>query len=192
LNLTDWESGEKLPEHLLSGRHILPLLLISIYWVGEGFLITYNWVFKKLESRHLLLRLESNTKSKFILITLLILALAVVLPKTLKPQRYERLPEKWAGIWIKNQYGKGMTIFTTVDRVAYYADGNYGHIDLKKDKLDNVKTLMAEKKALYLVIRGREIIEFPEVTESIKREFIEVNRFEGKGMEQVIVYKRVR
>ena len=84
----------------------------------------------------------------------MVLILAIVLPKTLKPQRYERLPEKWAGIWIKSQSGKGMIIFTTVPRVAYYADGNFEYIDFNKDKFDQIKASMAEKKALYLAIRG--------------------------------------
>jgi 4-amino-4-deoxy-L-arabinose transferase-like glycosyltransferase len=173
---------------LFSGRHVLPLLIFSIYWVAEGFLITYNWVSKKLESWHLLLRLELNKRSKFVLITFLILALAVVLPKTLKPQRYERLPEKWAGIWIKSHYGKGMAIFTTVHRVAYYADSNLEYIDLKKNTIDEIKTSMIEKRALYLVIRGRETLNFP--NEAIKKDFVELNRFEGRRMETIIVYKR--
>lgn len=177
---------------LFSGRHVLPLLIFSIFWIGEGFNAVYHWTYRKIESLNLLPQMESKRKSVFVWMILLVLVLAIVLPKTLKPQRYERLPEKWAGIWISDQYGKGMTLFTTVHRVAYYADWNYEYIDFKKDKLDKVKTLMAERKALYLVIRGREIIEFPEVTENIKRDFIEVNRFEGKGMEKVIIYKKVR
>jgi hypothetical protein len=99
------------------------------------------------------------------------------------------LPEKWAGTWIKNEYGRGMTIFTTLHRVAYYAGGKYEYVDFKRDKLDKVKTLMVEKKALYLVIRRRETIEYPEVTENIKKGFIELNRFEGKGMEKIIIYE---
>lgn len=120
---------------------------------------------------------------------LLILVLAIVLPKTLKPQRYERLPEKWAGTWIENQCGKGMTLFTTVPRVAYYADGNYEYIDFNKDRLDKIEASMAEKRALYLVIRGKEVINFPENAETIKRDFVELARFEGKGMEKIILYQ---
>jgi hypothetical protein len=91
-------------------------------------------------------------------------------------------------MWIKGQYGKGLTIFTTVHRVAYYADANLENIDLKINTIDEIKTSMIEKRALYLVIRGEEIILFPE--EGIKKDFIELNRFEGKRMETIIVYKR--
>jgi len=131
--------------------------------------------------------LESNIKSKFSLAILLILVLAIILPKTLKPQRYERLPEKWAGTWIKNEYGRGMTIFATLHRVAYYADGNLEYVDIKKDTIDRIKTSMVEKKALHFVVREREAIDFSK--ETIKKGFIELNRFEGKGMEKIIIYE---
>jgi hypothetical protein len=192
LNLTDWSEGEKTQSFVVSGRHVLPLFLISIYWVGEGFLTIYHWIYKKIESQRLFLRLDSKRKSTIVLVTLLILILAIVLPKTLKPQRYERLSEKWAGIWIKNQYGKGTTIFTTIPRVAYYADGNCEYIDFKKDKWDKVEASIVEKGGSYLVIRQRDIIDFPNKTGSIKNNFIEVIRYEKKGMEKIIVYKRIQ
>jgi len=192
LNLTDWKSGERVPEYLLSGRHVLPLLLISIYWVGEGFLVVYQWVYKRVESHPLLNRLDSERKSKLVLVTLSILILAIVLPKTLKPQRYERMTEKWAGTWIKTQSGQGTMIFTTIPRVAYYADGNCKYIDFKKDKWDKVRASMVEKGASYLVISQRDIIDFPNETGSVEKNFNEVIRYEKKGMEKIIVYKRVQ
>jgi len=189
LNTTEWSRDGTIQSIHFSGRHILPLLIFSIYWVGEGFVAVYQWAYKKIESRRFLPHMESKRKSILVWGTLLIIVLAIVIPKTLKPQRYERLPEKWAGIWIRNQYGKGMTIFTTVHRAAYYADGNCEYIDLNKDTIDKIRTSMIEKKALYLVIRGRETVNFPK--EAIEKDFIELNRFEGAGMETVFVYKRI-
>jgi 4-amino-4-deoxy-L-arabinose transferase-like glycosyltransferase len=191
-NLADLKSGEKVQEHLLSGRHVLPLFLISIYWVGGGFLTIYYWISKKVEYHRLLLNLESKRKSTLVLVVLLILILAIVLPKTLKPQRYERLSEKWAGIWIKNQSGKGTTIFTTIPRVAYYADGNYEYIHLKNDNIDKVKASMVEKGAQYLVTEEKDIRDFPQEGESIEKNFIEVMRYKEKGLEKIIVYKKVQ
>jgi hypothetical protein len=192
LNFTDWSGDGKAAAYIFSSRFVLPLLLFSIYWVGDGFLVIYYWIYTRFESHRLLLRLKSNRKPKFIWVTLLILILAIILPKTLKPQRYERLPEKWAGIWIKNQSGKGMNIFTTIHRVAYYAEGNLEYIDLKKDTIDKIKTSMVANKAQYLVIGGEEMIEYPEIVNPIKTNFIEVMRYEGKGMETVFVYKRIQ
>jgi len=192
LNYTDWNAAKDERTFMLSGRHILPLLIFSIYWVGEGLLISYNWISKKLGSHRLLSRLELNRRTKLIWLTLLILILAIILPKTLKPQRYERLTEKKAGIWIKAQSGKGVTIFTTLPRVAFYAEGVCEYIEFNKDKIDKIKTLMTEKGVLYLTIRQREHYSFPEVREILKKDFTELSRFEGKGMEKIIVYKRVQ
>jgi hypothetical protein len=192
LNTTEWGVNKTVQADHLSSRHVLPLLLISIYWVGEGFITIHQLISKKAESWTLFLRLRSNGKSAIIFVTLVALILAIVLPKTLKAQRYDRLPEKWAGVWIKNQSGKGMTVFTTVPLVAYYADGEYGYIDFNKDKLDKVKASMIEKKAFYLAIRSKEVLDFTENAEAIKRDFAELNQFEGKGMKKVIVYRMVR
>ena len=191
LNLTEWAGGETIKADLFSGRHVLPLLLFSIYWVGEGLSITHQWIYNKIGSHRLLPRGKTGNRSIIVWGILFLLVAAIVLPKTLKPQRYERLPEKWAGVWIKNQSGKGMTIFTTAPRVAYYADGNYEYIDFNKGRLDKIEASMAEKRALYLAIRGIEIIEFPENGEAIKRDFVELIRFEGKGMGKIILYKLV-
>jgi len=192
LNFTNWSANEKEQTFLFSGRHVLPLLLVSVYWVGEGFLAVYQWISKKIEFHSLFIRLNSERKSKLVSVTLSVLILVIVLPKTLKPQRYERMTEKWAGIWIKNQSGQGTTIFTSLPRVAFYADGNSASIDLKRDTIDQIRTSMVEKGTFYLVIEEREAANFPEKNEAIQKNFNEVIRYEKKGMEKIIVYKRVQ
>jgi hypothetical protein len=192
LNVTEWGGDGTIKAGYLSSRHVLPLLLFSIYWVGKGLMAIYEWICKKTESFLLFHRLTPIEQSAIIFVALLVLLSAVILPKTLKPQRYERLPEKWAGLWIKNQSGEGTIIFTTVPRVAYYAGGNFEYIDFNKDKFDQIKASMAEKKAFYLAIREREVANFPQNAEAIKRDLVELARFEGKGMEKIIVYKSGR
>jgi 4-amino-4-deoxy-L-arabinose transferase-like glycosyltransferase len=191
LNITEWSEKETVRAVHLSGRHVLPFLIFSIYWVGEGILVLYDWIYKKMESKRYLHPLESKKSSMVVWGTLFILILAIVLPKTLKPQRYERLTEKKAGIWIKAQSGKGVTIFTTLPRVAYYADGKYEYVDFNKDTLDKIKASMVEREARYLVLRGRELTDYPEIAKSINRDFIEIIRYEEKGIEKVVIYKRL-
>jgi len=191
LNLSD-RSGDGTLESLFSGRHVLPLLLVSMFWVGEGFLAIHHWVYKKFESFGLFHRRPLNKRPSLVLVALIILVSAIVLPKTLKPQRYERLTEKWAGMWIKNQSREGTTIFATVPRVAYYADRNYEHIDLNKDRIDKIKASMVGGKAVYLVVREEEISGFHGNAEAIKKDYVELARFEGKGMEKIIVYRMVQ
>jgi len=192
LNSTDWTLPETVRSPLFSGRHVLPLVLFSIYWVGEGFLTIFQWVSKSMESHRSLLRVEGKGKSAIILVTLLVLVLAIILPKTLMPQRYERLTEKWAGLWIKNQSGKGTTIFTTLHRVAYYAEGIYEYVDLKKSTVNEVKASMIEKKALYLVIREQDVSDYSEEVKSIQKDFVEIIRFEQERMEKIIIFKIVQ
>jgi hypothetical protein len=122
----------------------------------------------------------------------LIFVLAIVLPKTLKPQRYERLSEKWVGIWIKNQSGREAPVFTTIPRVAYYAETSFVYIDLGKDSIEKIEASMVEKGADYIVLQGKKVADFPEAVESIKNKFVEIVHYEKKGMEEIIVYKRVQ
>jgi 4-amino-4-deoxy-L-arabinose transferase-like glycosyltransferase len=192
LNLTEWGGDGTIQADYLSGRHVLPLLFFSIYWAGEGLMAIYEKICKKTESILLSHRLTPRRQSVIIFVVVLVLLSAVILPKTLKPQRYERLPEKWAGMWIKSQSGKGMVIFTTVRRVAYYADGTYEYIDLNKENFGQIKSSMAEKKAHYVAIRENEVANSPKLAEAIKRDFVKLARFGGKGMEEIIVYKSGR
>lgn len=192
LNITEWAGGETIKADHFSGRHVLPLLLFSIYWVGEGIVATHHWIYDKIGSYRLLPRGKTGNGSIIVWGILFLLVVAIVLPKTLKPQRYERLPEKWAGIWIKNQSGEGMTIFATAPRVAYYAGGNCEYIDFNKDKFDKMKTSMVGKRAFYLAIRSKEVLDFTENAEAIKKDFVELAQFEGKGMEKIIVYRMVQ
>lgn len=190
LNFTDWNGDETARSFVFSGRHVLPLLLFSIYWVGEGLVAIHSWIYNKIESHYLFPWWKERQKLIIIGTILFLLIVVIIFPKTLKPQRYERLTEKKAGIWIKVQSGKGVTIFTTLPRVAFYAEGVCEYIDFNKDKIDKIKSLMTEKGVLYLAIRERERYSFPEVGETLKKDFTELSRFEGKGMERVIVYRR--
>lgn len=189
LNTTEWDRGETIKAVYLSGRHVVPLLLVCTYWVGEGFLTICHWVLKWLESRSLFLPLNSKDKSLLVLGVFLAVTLAVVLPKTLKPQRYERLSEKWAGGWIKNQSGNGTIIFTSMPRTAFYADGSYEYIDLRKTTIDKIKDSMTQRRALYLVIREKDFPDDQQGVKLIQRDFVEMIRFKQKGMEKIIIYK---
>jgi hypothetical protein len=189
LNTTEWGGDGTIKAVHLSARHVLSLLLVSIYWVGEGFLTIYHWLLKWMESHRLFLPLKPKGMPVMVLGTLIAFMLAIVLPKTLKPQRYERLPEKWAGLWIKNQSGEGRTIFTSMPRTAFYAEGYYEYTDLRKSAIDKIKASMKEKKALYLVLRKKDFSDYPNEVKLIQKDFVETVRFEQEGMEKIFIYK---
>ena len=190
-NTTEWAEDGAMKAVYLSGRHVLPLLLISIYWVGEGFLTVYQWVLGLAESRRLFFPLKPKDKSLIVLGALLVLMLAIVLPKTMKPQRYEHLSEKWAGIWIKNQSERGVTIFTNLPRVAYYTNRKCEYIDPRNSTVNEVKASMVKQEGSYLVILAEDVSGDPEKVKSYQRDFVEVIRFGQKGMEKVIIYKTI-
>jgi Dolichyl-phosphate-mannose-protein mannosyltransferase len=190
LNTTEWSGDGRIVAVHLSGRHVMPLFLVSIFWIGEGLIMMQHWVSKMVDSLAILAHLKSERRASVILVTLLVIALALILPFTLKPQRYERLPEKWAGMWIKNQSGKGVTIFTTLPRVAFYAEGNFEFSDLEKGGLKDIKTSMVKKGAVYLVLEGTWVLGHPEVAKHLTGDFIEAKRFEHRGMEKLVIYRR--
>jgi len=192
LNFTDWTAKEGERFIAFSGRHVLPMLLFSIYWVGEGVMATLQWITKRASFLRSNLLSEPKRSSAVVFVSLGLLIMAIVLPKTLKPQRYERLPEKWAGMRIREESGRGMTIFTTLPRVAFYAEGDCEPVDFNRDEVGKLKRTMEEKGALYLAIRESESRDFPEKTKAIQGDFIELAQLGEKGMGKVIVYKRVR
>ena len=183
-----WKLDESSQTRIFSGRHILPLSIFSIYWVGEGFIYLHDWLSHRMRSSKIAFLSGPKERALVAWFILFLLALTIILPKTLKPQRYERLPEKWAGRWIKTQYGQGARIVTTVPRVAFYADGYYEYIDLGRVNADQIGNAIIGKRASFLVLRDSELDHFPQ--EVIKKDFIELNRFEGKGMKTVIIYKK--
>lgn len=191
-NITEWDKDGSIRAVHFSGRHVLPLLLLSIYWTGNGILVLCDWIYKKIESRKLLKSLEAKRRYTIVLSVLIILMWTIILPKTLKPQRYDRLTEKWAGMWIRDHLEDGQKLITTIPRVAYYGNRDYERIDLRREKIENVIAKMRESNTLYFIIREREATYNSEIAQTIEKEFTELNRFEGKGMEKVIIYKRVR
>lgn len=190
LNLTEWGGEDRVQAFHLSGRHVMPLLLFSIYWVGIGFETISDGLMRKIESSRFLSSCSPKMRALFLWTLLFVVVAAILLPKTLKPQRYERLPEKWAGQWLKDQLGSGQLIFTTIPRVAYYADGKCEFINLDNTKIEKVVASMRERQALYLVLRERDILRNPEVTRALQQEFTELARFEGKRMASVLIYQK--
>jgi hypothetical protein len=191
LNLTDWSADRATWRPPFSGRHVLPLLIISLYWIGEGFGTIHHWLFGRAASFSWFRHMEPAKRSAVILVILVALPLAFMLPKTLKPQRVDKLPEKWAGIWIKGQSGPGTPIFSTLPRVPYYADGIWEIVDPAKDRLDGIVAEMAKKNAAFFVIDGEEVDRFTELADPAQKNFTEVMRYEKKGMDTVIIYRRV-
>ncbi len=192
LNLTEWQREGNVRMAYFSGRHLMPLLVVSIYWVGKGFLILHDGLVAKIGRSVSSADGETVRKTTATLLIFSALMAGVILPKTLKPQRYDRISEKWAGTWIKNQPGEKKTIFTTLPRVAYYGEGDLVLIQSAKEAKDRIKDSPIRSDAVYVVVQEHETVSAEGGEGSWLQDLMEVKRFGGKRMETVVVYRSVR
>jgi hypothetical protein len=105
----------------------------------------------------------------------LIIIISVLLPKTLKPQRSDKLGIKKAGQWIReNSHKPHPAILSVLARSAYYAGGKY----VPLESIDNVLTMVRVKKVDYILMMQKEY----EIREKKMQQFV-------KSGQIVLVYK---
>ena len=171
-----------------SGRHVLPLVVISFYWmsmgIGEVRERIYGWIVSKRDGVF-----SWNLSRRVLVVILAVIALSI-LPKTLKPQGVDKLGGKIAGIWIKENSGKkAPVIMTNIPQVAYYAMGN----PIRLPKTPYKKIISSAKiKVDYLVINCKDIEKWsPNLlkicgkNDSLKMVF----EYQKKKQDRVIVYR---
>jgi hypothetical protein len=188
-NLTEWNQDGSVHMSYFSGRHVLPLLVVSIYWVGRGFLTLFDWLAERIK-RLIFFGGPPSLKQSAAVCVLFALMAAMILPKTLKPQRYERLSEKWAGTWIKNQPGGKKTILTSLPRIAYYGEGNL--VFITSETPTKSQGGGACRDEVYLAVREGETFSLGDGPHEWKQGFTEAHRFGGKGVETIVVYRKNR
>jgi hypothetical protein len=189
-NLTEWQAGGIPGMVYFSGRHLMPLLVVSIYWIGKGFLSLHEWLASSF--RRPSFAADSGTVAGATRWILFILMAFMILPKTLKTQRYDRVTEKWAGVWIEGQTGRDKVVFTTLPRVAYYAGGELILLQSPGGAKEKLAARPLNPDAVYLAFEAREVLRPQGEVGSWDRDFTEVKRFSGKGMETVVVYRKAR
>jgi hypothetical protein len=106
---------------------------------------------------------------------ILIIIISVLLPKTLKPQRSDKLGIKKAGQWIReNSHKPHPAILSVLARSAYYAGGT--HVPL--DSINSMLTMVRAKKVDYMLMMQKEY----EIIEKEMRPFVQSGQI-------VLVYK---
>lgn len=103
----------------VSRRHWLPLVAIGLFWAAIGIQKSQNWIVQKTLKSNRGTRLSSGR----VFTTVMVLTLVILLPKTLKPQRHDKVWMKKAGIWIAKNSPPDPRIMSNDPRVAYYAGG---------------------------------------------------------------------
>ena len=134
-------------------RHMIASVILCLAWAGVGVLeLEYR-------IRHTSWPTRSNDKKgvslrnmRWILLILIVLAL---LPKTLAPQRVEKIPIKEAGRWIGEHGPRDPVIMAHggLARIAFYADGSFLEIPRNQDLYEYAK----EKQVDFLAINEKDI-----------------------------------
>ncbi len=98
--------------HYLSKRHILPVVMTLLPFSAKGIEYVSQLIMKKINF-------------KYVLFVIVAVTVIVMVPKTFKPQRADKLYIKDLASWLKN-YGKPSEIFLVDDpRITFYADLNF-------------------------------------------------------------------
>jgi 4-amino-4-deoxy-L-arabinose transferase-like glycosyltransferase len=150
-----------------SRRHLMPLVIPAIFCVGIGIHTTGTWMHEKFQSNSFIVGFKELLKSTWIVqLLVLMIVVSVLLPKTLKPQRFDKLGIKEVGQWVKEHSHKpSPAILSTFARNAYYAGGK--HVQMESN--NNVLTLAQTYKADYILITYREFLVIEkEILQSIK------------------------
>ncbi len=162
--------------HYPSRRHLIPLVIPAIFCVGIGVYATGSWIHEKFQFDKLKSGLRGRLRNVWIAqLLILIIIISVLLPKTLKPQRSDKLGVKKAGQWIReNSHIQSPAILSDSFRNAYYAGGKHVHIE----RIEQAINLAREKKADYMLITQKEY----EIVEKEMRPFVQSGQI-------VLVYK---
>tara|TARA_Y100000310_G_scaffold44640_1_gene41673 strand:- start:107 stop:1021 length:915 start_codon:yes stop_codon:yes gene_type:complete len=137
-----------------SRRHLIPLVIPAIFCVGIGVYATGSWVHKKFQFDKLKSGLRGRLRNVWIAqLLILMIIVSVLLPKTLKPQRFDKLGIKKAGQWIREHSHKpSPAILSDSSRNAYYAGGTHVHME----SINGALGIVQAGKVDYILITHRE------------------------------------
>ena len=153
LNLTHLGHGDNIYQYP-SRRHLMPLVIPAIFFVGLGIYATGTWTHKKFHNCNFIIGFKELLKSTWIVqLIVLMIVVSVLLPKTLKPQRFDKHGIKVVGQWIRtNSHKPSLVILSDSSRNAYYAGGKHVQMYGINDALGVAQA----RKADYIIIMQRD------------------------------------
>ena len=192
-------SGEDF--YYLSRRHLMPLVIPTMFCSAIGVQTLCDWLPARL------LRSGGEKKSAFqsignnkflnlnlsIHVILPVVILCLLLPKTLKFHRIERIGTKEAGYWLKdNAHNTPAVIMGISPRIAYYAGGKHVYID--PGSYSEVITHARSSGVNYIEVYKENIARIcPDFFESINSEDVELvyqHTYKGKSEDlNLLLYK---
>jgi hypothetical protein len=132
----------------------MPLVIPAIFCVGIGVYTSGIWMYERFQIDRLKSGFRKFLRSAWIIqLIVLMIVVGVLLPKTLKPQRSDKLGIKKVGQWIKeNSHKPSPAILSTSARNAYYAKGKH----IQMGEINKVLSNTRANKADYILISHRE------------------------------------
>lgn len=132
----------------------MSLVIPAIFCVGIGVYTSGAWMYERFQIDRLKSGFRKFLRSAWIIqLIVLMIVVGVLLPKTLKPQRIDKLGIKKVGQWMKENSDKPLpAIFSSSPRNAYYAGGKH----IQMGSVGNALSVAREKKADYILITHKE------------------------------------
>jgi 4-amino-4-deoxy-L-arabinose transferase-like glycosyltransferase len=172
LNLTHLGQGDNIYQYP-SRRHLMPLVIPGVFFVGLGASTAGVWTHKKFHNCNFIVGFKELLKSTWIVqLIVLMIVVSVLLPKTLKPQRFDKYGIKVVGQWIRtNSHKPSPVILSDSSRNAYYAGGK--HVQMYG--INSALRMAQARKADYIMIMQRdyEVIE-KELLQNVKDKKVEL------------------
>ncbi len=139
-----------------SKRHLMPLVMPTLFCAGVGVYTAGAWVHERFQRNRSIVGFKEQFRDTWIFqLILLMVVVGVLMPKTLKPQRFDKLGIKEIGHWVKEHSHKpNPVILSSSVRVAYYAGAKHIKIDRNNDVLDSAE----KRKVDYIAITEREFV----------------------------------
>jgi hypothetical protein len=136
-----------------SRRHLMPLVIPAIFCVGLGVYTVGAWIHGKFHNCNLIVGFKELLRSTWtIQLIVLIVVVCVLLPKTLKPQRLDKLGIKKAGLWVREHSHKSPVILGMSPRSAYYAGGKH----IQMENINETLVLARVKNVDFILITQKE------------------------------------
>ncbi len=137
-----------------SRRHLMPLVIPAVFCVGLGVCMVGAWTHRKFHNCNFIVGFKELLKSTWIVqLIVLMVVVSILLPKTLKPQRFDKRGIKVIGQWIRtNSHKPFPAVLSDSSRNAYYAGGK--HIQMYG--INEALGVAQANKADYIIIMQRD------------------------------------
>jgi len=171
LNMTHLGYGDNIYQYP-SRRHLMPLVILAVFFVGLGVYTAGAWIHEKFHNCNFIVGFKELLKGTWIVqLIILMIVVSVLLPKTLKPQRFDKRGIREVGQWIRtNSHKPFPAILSDSSRNAYYAGGKH----VQMGGINGALGLAQARKADYIIIMKRdyEVIE-KELLQNVKDKKVE-------------------